>query len=126
MKLSMGNINLVNDIGAPVLYSVAEMFVSKKYPAKAKYVHYGAAVAGYAIAMTGIGGRNMGEFAKNVGIAALPMALKNLYNQFSGTANAIPYTTRISAPPRISRVQYNNPSSVTRSYEPEFNEVGTI
>lgn len=96
----MKNIDLVNDIGAPAVVTVlnigtrASTMVMFGQPVSV-WLPYALTAGGYLAAYMGWGGK-YNTFAKNVAIAAAPLAFEKLYNQIRGT----PVTGR----PGVSRM----------------------
>jgi len=94
------SIKIVSDLGAPL--SVVAVDLVTKSVAEGKWNEW----AGYILAVGGYLGGFMnwgGDFTKNVGIASLPWAAKNVYNRVRGIS-ASPVTLR-----RVSR--YPAPAS---------------
>lgn len=99
-----GNINLINDVGAPAAVTVVNIMArasTKTFGSMpvADIATYAMAVGGYASAYMGWGGKYQG-FLKNVGIAAAPLAFEKLYNMMRGT----PVTSRVSHQISMGRV----------------------
>lgn len=99
----MRNINLVNDVGAPVAVTVVNLVA--RTSAKviggmpvADIATYAMAAGGYLSAYMGWGGR-YNDFLKNVGIASAPLAIEKLYNKFKGTSTASRVSMRVSRYP---------------------------
>jgi len=69
----------MEDVGAPVAVTAANLIVKSVKPEWEDYAVYGIAAAGYISAFMNWGG----PFMKNVGIAELPMAAEKLYNKLT-------------------------------------------
>ena len=69
-------IKMANDLGAPLLVTAVDLIVETTAPDWTKWATGIMAVGGYAGAYFNYGG----DFVKNVGIAALPAAAKNIYD----------------------------------------------
>lgn len=82
-------IKFVSDLGAPLLVTAIDIGVDMTAPGYSKWATGILAVGGYLGAFTGWGG----DFVKNVGIAALPAAAKNIYDWARG---GTPVTNRAS------------------------------
>ena len=74
-------INFVDDIGAPLAVVAADLVIETIKPEWNEYASY--VIAGGAYLANQMGWVR-GDFVKNVGIAALPWAAKNLYNRVKG------------------------------------------
>jgi len=122
----MGRINWISDLGAPILVAVADIAVETKKSEWAKWVHYGGAVAGYGLALTGYAGK-YSQAAMNVGIASLPLAARDLYEQFGSPLGTISSRGRgrVSSSPKVTRM-IRSPGPISRTYEPEFKKVGVV
>lgn len=68
-------IQLVNDVIPPVAVAAVDIVMKQTMPTYADYAVYGMTALGYIGAFLNWGG----DFVKNVGIAAAPMALEKLY-----------------------------------------------
>ena len=73
-------IRLVEDIGAPLAVTAVDLAITATRPDWNEWASYIMAVGGYASDYFRFGG----DFAKNVGIASLPWAAKNVYTRVRG------------------------------------------
>jgi len=92
-------IKLVPDLGAPLAVTAVDLTTEAMVPNYNEWIVYGMAALGYLSGWMGWGG----DFLKNVGIAALPLAAKRVYHRVRGGAGASSRLTmrRVAAP--ISR-----------------------
>lgn len=82
-------INLVEDVGAPALVTAVDLLTQEYQPTWNEYAAYILAGSGYIASFMGVGGRFLGgNFLKNVGIAALPLAARHIYTRVKGTIPA--------------------------------------
>lgn len=99
----MGRINWINDVGAPLAVAAIDLGVEQVKPDWNEYASYAVAGLGYVGAYMGYGG----DFVKNMGIAALPWAAKNIYNRVKTMGGA---TRRVAIPTRVAgRISTNKP-----------------
>lgn len=94
----MKNINLVEDVGAPLLVTAVNIGTRSLTGTVAgmpwaDLAVYAMALGGYAGAYFGWGG----TFVKNVGISAAPLAFEKLYNKFA-------VQSRVGSPVAMRRV----------------------
>ncbi len=101
----------VVDVATPLGVAAADILVDKFAPAWSEPVTYLMAVGGYAANWFGYGG----DVAKNVGIAALPLAAKKLYARFLQPV--------IGGRATVARGAGGGVQRVSRSYKPEFDDV---
>lgn len=76
-------IKLIEDVGAPLAVTAIDLIVETTRPDWNEWASYIVAGLGYgsqAFRIPAMGG----EFSKNMGIAALPWAAKNIYNRVRG------------------------------------------
>lgn len=99
-------IKLVPDVVAPLVVAGADIAVERLAPTYGEWLEYAAAAGGYASAAFNFGG----DFAKNIGIAALPLAAKRLYGRI--TSGRL-FGGRMAWRP-------SNPGGYRRSYDPRF------
>lgn len=109
----------MNDLGAPIAVAVADIVTLTKKPTWNKWFHYGGVVLGYGLPMLNVVPGKYNGLLKNIGIASLPLAARNLYN------DVVKPVPAITASPIINRM-VTYPSPVARTYEPEFKKVGTV
>lgn len=100
------------DVATPLGVAAADILTEKFAPTWAEPVTYLMAFGGYAANYFGYGG----DISKNVGIAALPLAAKKLYNRF-----LLPVVGRSLA--TVARGAGGGVQRVSRSYKPEFEDV---
>jgi len=79
-------IRLVEDVGAPLTVVAVDLVIESTKPEWAKWATYAMAAAGYASAQFGW---IKGDYIKNVGIAALPAAARNIYEQVRGMSSPV-------------------------------------
>lgn len=101
----MRNINLKDDIGAPLAVTAANLAVRSWKPAWEEYMVYGITLAGFVGAYMNWGG----NFVKNIGIAELPLAAEKVYDRIRGLKTssttsrvALGRVSRYPAPPAAS------------------------
>ena len=95
--MKLGNINIVNDIGAPAMVTFVNVFARASTKeiggmSVADAAVYAMTAGGYLGAWMGWGG----PFVKNIAIAAAPLAFEKLYDSFLAKPAAA----------RVSRVSY--------------------
>lgn len=73
-------IRITEDIGAPLAVTVVDLAITATRPDWNEWASYITTVLGYGGATFNFGG----DFVKNVGIASLPWAAKNIYNRVRG------------------------------------------
>lgn len=99
--MAKANFQWANDLGAPVAVAAVDIITKETKPEWNEYVSYGMAAAGYLSAVLGFGG----EFMKQVGVAALPGAIANIYARVkSPAATERRASSRLSFAPVRSRV----------------------
>lgn len=109
-------IKLVPDVGAPVAVAAVNIGIKATQPTWEEWGKYGMSAVGYGSALMGFGRGDMGDFLKNVGIAALPGALEKLYDRVRAVT-----TPGVTRPTTTSqRLQYRPASKVSRYPAPAF------
>ena len=99
-----GNINLLNDIGAPALVTAVNLWARSSNTAlfgnmaTADVATYAMTAGGYLAAYMGWGGK-YSEFLKNVAIASAPLSFDKLYTKIKGGTQARPVAMRVSRYP---------------------------
>lgn len=78
-------IKLVDDVGAPLGVVAIDLITESVRPDWNELVSYLVTVAGYGASQLRWGG----DFWKNMGIAAMPWAAKNIYNRARGVASPV-------------------------------------
>lgn len=73
--------NWVNDVGAPLAVTAIDLGVESMAPGWNEWASYIVAGGAYASSITGFA---KSDFIKNMGIAALPWAAKNIYSRVRG------------------------------------------
>jgi len=101
-------IKLVPDVGAPLAVAAVDIVMDTTAPQFSEWARYGMAGLGYVAGWMGWGGDGL----KNVGIAALPMAVKSIYNRVRG----------VQGMARSVRRPVSVRQPIQRSYQPEFNK----
>lgn len=106
-------LKLLPDLGAPVAVVAVDLATEAWLPNYNEWVVYGLAAIGYACGWFGWGG----DFMKNVGIAAAPLALRRVYLRVRGATGASSRLTmrRVAAPVTTH--------AISRSYQEEFAKV---
>lgn len=79
-------IRLVEDVGAPLTVVAVDLVIESTKPEWAKWATYAMAATGYACAQFGW---MKGDYIKNLGIAALPAAARNIYEQVRGMSSPV-------------------------------------
>lgn len=87
----MRNIDLVNDLGAPLAVTAANLVIRSTKPTWEEYAAYAITGLGYLATFMGWGG----QFVKNAGIAEFPIAAEKLYDRIRG---AVPAASRVNRP----------------------------
>lgn len=94
-------IRLVEDVGAPLTVVAVDLILESTKPEWAKWGTYAMAAYGYISAQMGFLALGKGgDFSKNIGIAALPAAARNVYEQVRGMSSPVRSSRRLS----LSRV----------------------
>ena len=91
-------IRLVEDVGAPLAVTAVDLIIETTRPDWTKWATYAMAAGGYLADFLNWG---KGDFAKNVGIAALPAAARNIYEQVKGVGS--PVSSRRLSLRKVSR-----------------------
>ena len=97
----MARLNVVEDLGAPLLVTLIDLSIEAGAPDKNEIASYIVAGGGYLGSAMGWGG----PFLKNSGIASLPWAAKNIYERIRGISG-VGETARnasLSMKSRVSR-----------------------
>ena len=95
-------IRLVEDVGAPLAVTAVDLIIETTRPDWTKWATYVMAAYGYISAGTGfLAVGKGGDFSKNVGIAALPAAARNIYEQVRGVGS--PVSSRRLSLRKVSR-----------------------
>lgn len=106
--------NWVNDVGAPVAVTVVDIVMDQTKPQWTEYADYGMVALGYGLNFM----RKGNGFTDNLGISALPLALKKAYARVRGAG--------VSTLVRTNSLRTNSVQRIARSYEPEFRTVGVV
>lgn len=94
-------IRLMEDVGAPLTVVAVDLILESTKPEWAKWGTYAMALVGYASA--GMGWLQIGkggDYTKNIGIAAMPAAARNIYEQVRGMSSPVSRRLGLS---RVSR-----------------------
>lgn len=107
-------IRLVPDVGSPLTVAAVDIATMEMAPDWNEPASYIMAGGGMVAGVMNMGG----DYVKNIGVAALPLAIRNLYTRFrSGAAGA--RTTKLALRKVASRVtRYPSPA-----FDPEFQGV---
>lgn len=114
-------IRIAQDVGAPIVVTGIDIATLELKPDWNEWASYIMAGAAYVVSGLGLVRGTGGEFIKNMGIAALPLAARNIYARVkqpvSQRAGAGAGATRLALRP--------NPTTggIGRSYQPEFEAV---
>lgn len=98
----MARLNMAADLGAPLVNVAADLITEKVRPDANEWVAYGMCAVGYVLAFMGIGG----DFAKNIGVSALPWAAKHIAYRAGftpGMARSVRGPVRSAGVTRLSR-----------------------
>jgi hypothetical protein len=117
LKREEAMIKIVEDVGAPALVVAADIATLEMAPDWNEYISYILTGVGYVTAFMDI--RTGGEFLKNVGIASLPLTARHIYNRVKGA----PTSRRATAGAGRMALRPTPVSSISRSYNPEFEKV---
>jgi hypothetical protein len=100
------NINIVNDVVAPITVSAVDIIIETTKPEWVEYTDYGMTALGYVGAWMGWGG----PFLKNIGIASMPITARSIYNRIKGGAVSRPVSRRLAFRPStgVSRAVTTN------------------
>jgi len=86
------------DVSAPLTVVAVDLIIESTKPEWAKWATYGMTAIGYGLPFfSNIGG----DYTKNIGIAALPAAARNIYEQVRGMSS--PVRSRRLGLSRVSR-----------------------
>lgn len=117
------SIKLVEDVGAPVAVAAVDIVSAAAKPEWNEWIMYGVTLAGYVGSQMNKGG----NFLKNVGISAMPTALKLVYNRVKTMTGA---SARPSQAGRTYARVANYGSVASRGIsdvvKPEFGGVGVL
>ena len=105
-------IKMVEDLGAPAVVTLVDIVTLEVAPTWNEWASYLMAVGGYVSGFMGFGG----PFVKNIGIASLDWAARNLYQRVKG----VPAAARVGSR-KVAFTPARPP--VQRSYQPEFESV---
>jgi len=116
-------IRIVPDVGAPVMVAGVDLLTQEYAPDWNEWSSYIMAGGAYIATALGLVKGGGGDFVKNIGIASLPLAARNIVDRIRQPATA----RRAGAPAarlalRRTTTQVNQP--VNRAYQPEFEQAG--
>lgn len=121
-------IRIVQDVGAPALVTGIDIATLELAPTWNEWISYGIAGAAYLVSGLNLVRGNGGEFIKNMGIAELPLAARNIYMRVkSPVVPPIDRRAGAGASRLALRRAATNPNpggGIGRSYQPEFESVG--
>jgi len=103
-------IKLLPDVGSPLAVAAMDIVMDATAPQYGEWARYGMAGLGYVGGWMGWGG----DALKNVGIAALPLAVKSLYNRVRGGV-----ARQVRQPLKVR-------DRVTQHQTPGYEDVGII
>ena len=118
-------IRIVPDVGAPAMVVGVDLLTQEYAPEWNEWASYIMAGGAYVVAALGLVKGAGGEFVKNMGIASLPLAARNILDRVRQPATA----RRASAPAARLALRTASPASrvgqpVNRAYQPEFEQAG--
>jgi len=105
-------IKMVEDLGAPLAVTAVDLVTQETAPDWNEWASYIMAGGGYAGALMNFGG----EFVKNVGIASLPLAARNIYARIKGGSAKM-------ASSRLAFRPAQKVSGIRQTVTPEFEDV---
>lgn len=114
-------IKIVPDVVAPAVVTGIDIATLELAADWNEYASYIVAGGAYLVAGLGLVRGNAGDFIRNMGIAALPLAARNIYARVKQ-----PVASRASSRLALRRTSANpggNAGRVERSYQPEFEGV---
>lgn len=113
-------IKVIQDVGAPAVVTGVDILTLELAPTWNEWASYIMAGGAYLLSGLGVIRGTGGEFVKNMGIAALPLAARNIYGRVKQ-----PMTQRVGASRLALRATpASTPAhSIGRSYQPEFETV---
>jgi len=116
-------IRIAQDVGAPIVVTGVDIATLELAPTWNEWASYIMAGGAYAVSGLGLVRGTSGEFIKNMGIAALPLAARNIYERVKQpvTRRASAGATRLAFRPVASNP---TPRGIGRSYQPEFEQAG--
>ena len=118
-------IRLVPDVGAPAMVVGVDLLTQEYAPDWNEWASYIMAGGAYIATALGLVKGTGGEFVKNMGIASLPLAARNILDRVRQPATA----RRTGAPAARLTLRTTSPASrvgqtVNRAYQPEFEQAG--
>ena len=116
-------IRIAQDVGAPIVVTGIDIATLELAPNWNEWASYIMAGGAYVVSGLGLVRGTGGEFIKNMGIAALPLAARNIYSRVKAS---MPLERRAGAgASRLAlRPVASNPGGIGRVYQPEFQEAG--
>ena len=118
-------IRLVPDVGAPAMVVGVDLLTQEYAPDWNEWASYIMAGGAYIATALGLVKGTGGEFVKNMGIASLPLAARNILDRVRQPATS----RRTGAPAARLALRTSSPASrvgqpVNRAYQPEFEQAG--
>lgn len=104
-------IRMIEDVGAPVAVVAVDLITLETMPDWNEWASYLMAIGGYVGGFLGFGG----PFVKNIGVASLPLAARNIRERMRGGA-----TRKASS--RLTFHSASNPGPIRQSVFPEYEE----
>lgn len=117
-------IKIVTDVVAPAAVTGIDIATLELAPDWNEYASYIVAGGAYLVAGLGLVRGNAGDFIRNMGIAALPLAARNIYARVKQPVTPIP--SRVGSRLALKRTSANpggNAAGIGRTYQPEFEGV---
>lgn len=117
-------IKVMQDVGAPAAVVGIDIATLELAPTWNEWASYIMAGAGYLVGGLGLIRGTGGEFVKNMGIAALPLAARNIYARVK---TPVSQRAGVGAARLVLRkTPASNPgaSAIQRHYQPEFEQAG--
>ena len=119
-------IRLVPDVGAPATVVGVDLLTQEYAPEWNEWASYIMAGGAYVVAALGLVKGTGGEFVKNMGIASLPLAARNIR---AHVKEGTPIPRKVGAGASRLALRTSSPASrvgqsVNRAYQPEFEQAG--
>lgn len=112
-------IRMVEDLGAPIAVTAVDLITLETAPDWNEWASYLMAAGGYVGGFMGFGG----PFVKQIGVASLPLAARNIRERMRGGASKKVAERRMNFRPARQPVSGNPISASTRVLTPQGEEV---
>lgn len=113
-------IRIAQDVGAPIVVTGIDIATLELAPNWNEWASYIMAGGAYVVSGLGLVRGTGGEFIKNMGIAALPLAARNIYARVKQPVSRSAGASRLALRPVASNP---NTGGISRTYQPEFEGV---